>query len=184
MIRLEKLKVDDPLVPAYNAEGRRPDVCGISPESITVEVRQKGRRTAVTYWHYWKYDIFPGDHPDWEPVTLVYSGDELERAYARVHNGLVSYAPNTDHLRQQVFFASMGHTPVVNVKDSSRDVRLHNVKDGMDGLRRTWLNRCYDEAAKDRWKVVRQIPLKGTGAPALDSARWGSWGKHSVYLRI
>jgi hypothetical protein len=182
---LESLKVVDPLYPVYQAAQRQPLVCGTPPERTVVEVRMKDASTALTYWYYWSYDLFPGDHPDWEPLTLVYSGGALATVFGRVHDGLVEFTPDPSQPNPVVFFFSMGHTPVVKVRDERRDVRMSLVADAQYDVRARWLALCYSRANGIGWTINdQQGQLEAAGAPVLDTARWGAWGKHSVYLRI
>jgi len=182
---LEALKVDDPLFSAYQAAQRQPLVCGTPPERTVVEARMKGDSTALTYWYYWSYDIFPGDHPDWEPLTLVYTRDALAAIFGRVHDGLVEFAPDPAQPNPSVFFFSIGHTPVVKVRDEERDVRMSLTADSQFDARARWLALCYSRAHGNGWTINdQQGQLEAAGAPVLDTARWRAWGKHSVYLRI
>jgi hypothetical protein len=182
---LEALKVVDPLYPVYQAAQRQPLVCGTPPERTVVEVRMKDASTALTYWYYWSYDLFPGDHPDWEPLTLVYSGGALATVFGRVHDGLVEFTPDPSRPNPVVFFFSMGHTPVVKVRDERRDVRMSLVADAQYDVRARWLALCYSRANGIGWTINdQQGQLQAAGGPVLDTTRWGAWGKHSVYLRI
>jgi len=182
---LEALKVDDPLYPTYRATERQPLVCGTPPEKTVVEVRTKDDSTALTYWYYWSYDRFPGDHPDWEPLTLVYSLGSLATIFGRVHDGLVEFTPDPAQANPVVFFFSIGHTPVVKVRDEQRDVRMSLVADAQYEARAKWMALCYSRARSHGWAVNdKQGRVEAEGAPVLDPAKWGAWGKHSVYLRI
>jgi hypothetical protein len=182
---LEAMKVGNPLNPGYLATERQPLVCGTSPERTVVEVRTKGDSTALTYWYYWSYDLFPGDHPDWEPLTLVYSGGTLATIFGRVHDGLVEFSPDPAQAKQVVFFFSIGHTPVVKVRDEQSDVRMGLLADAQYDARARWIALCYSRARANGWVVTYpQGQLEVEGAPVLDTARWGAWGKHSVFLRV
>ena len=182
---LEALKVDDPLYSVYQAAQRQPLVCGTPPERTVVEVRMKDGSTALTYWYYWSYDLFPGDHPDWEPLTLVYSRGALSTIFGRVHDVLVEFTPDPEQANTVLFFFSIGHTPVVKVRDEERDVRMSLTADSQFDARARWIALCYSRAHSNGWVVTHpQGKLEAAGAPVLDTAKWGAWGKHSVYLRI
>jgi hypothetical protein len=79
----------------------------------------------------------------------------------------------------------MGHTPVIKVRDERRDVRMSLVADAQYDVRARWMALCYSRAHGHGWTINdKQGRVEAAGAPVLDTARWGAWGKHSVYLRI
>jgi hypothetical protein len=167
----------------FKVDERKPDLSGSTPQRIVVEVRQNQDRTALTYWYYWDHDLYRGDHVDWEPVSLIYEDDsELTEIYARVHNGLVRFAPTFEKLT--IYFIAHGHTPVVRVANESTDVRFFLMNDRKDTIREKWLSLCYKRAKSNGWVTVKQPALEISSGPILDYSRWRSWGKHSVYLRI
>jgi len=182
--KLERLKAADPFDSSYNVKGRVPLISGIAPERVVVEVREWRSVLLLTYWHFWPYDVFPPDHENWEPVTLVYETGELTRVDARVHNALISYRPEMEDAKPVVHFYRIGHTPVVKVRDRTKDVVLDVLNDGLDSTRRKWLDLCYQRAESDRWQPVSPPRLEQEGAPILDEVHWRAWGKHSIYLRI
>jgi hypothetical protein len=182
--KLEKLKVSDPFDSRYDVENRAPLVSGIAPERIHVEVREHQNVHLITYWYFWSYDRFPRDHENWEPVTLACKSSELIRIDARVHDSLISYAPQIEDTKPKVYFYRIGHTPVLQVKDRKNDIVLDQLKDGLDYTRRKWLNLCYQHAQDDEWKPLAQPKLECKDEPILDGTHWKRWGKHSIYVRI
>ena len=181
---LEQAKISDPLNPAHNVIQLQPLISGSRPKKIVVEVRKKVSTTAITYWYYWDHDRFPGDHIDWEPVTLLYSGDELSAIYSRVHDGLAEFAPVSDVNQQTIFFPDYGHTPIVKVLDETADFDVIPMGDGADMLRRAWVELCYNRANSNGWTIQPPIQLDDANPPALDNANWKTWGKHAVYCRF
>jgi len=179
--KLEKIKVENPFDSLYRAEERKPVVCGTVPERIGVEIREY-QLLLITYWYYWSYDIFLGDHENWEPVTLIYEANELVRVNARVHDALVSCTPENKEV--VVHFYKIGHTPVVKVKDKNNDVMLEKLNDGLDDVRQRWLSKCYRHAEDSGWQTLSQPQLESENVPILDETYWRMWGKHSIYVRI
>lgn len=171
-LRLNNFEIDD---------RKTPDICGAAPRRIVVEARKSQNKTALTYWYYWDHDLQVGDHPDWEPVSLVYVKGELSEIYSRVHNGLVRYRPAAG--RPFVYFIRYGHTPAVRVSDKETDVELFKLNDRRDVIREKWLDLCYRYAESNRWTKVKQPKLELSDGPVLDP-EWKAWGKHAVYLRI
>ena len=182
--KLEKLKVNDPFADSYNAERRIPSICGTTPERMVVEVREHQKMCLLTYWCFWSYDRFPGDHEDWEPVTLVYGENDLIRVDARVHDALVSYIPQVMDSKPEVYFYRIGHTPIIRVKDKNHDILLEKLNDNLHSTRRKWLELCYQRAENDGWKLCDPPKLEDMKGPILDVVCWEKWGKHSIYLRI
>jgi hypothetical protein len=182
--KLEKLKVNNPFDNSYNIGGRIPIICGTAPKRIVVEVRTHQKVNFLTYWCFWSYDRFRGDHEDWEPVTLVYRKDKLDRIDARIHDALVSYVPQTENGKAKVYFYKIGHTPIVKVNDRKHDITLDVLNDNLDYTRGKWLDFCYRHAESDGWRSCNPPKLKSAEAPKLDDSNWEKWGKHSVYLRI
>lgn len=182
--KLEKLKVGDPFNSSYGVKARTPLMCGIAPERIVVEVREYQKTCFLTYWCFWSYDRFPGDHEDWEPVTLAYRKNNLIRVDARVHDALVSYVPQIADSKPQVYFYRFGHTPVVKVRNRDRDILLKKTKGNLTSTRTMWLDLCYRRAESDGWKLCDPPELESEKGPVLDEIRWIEWGKHSIYLRI
>jgi len=170
----------------FKIHDRNPALSGTVPTRTVVEVRRDRNKTALTYWYYWDYDVFIGDHLDWEPVSLVYADNKLEEIYGRVHNGLVRFSP-TFGKRLLIYFVKHGHTPAVRVANRLTDVELFKRNDRMDPIREKWLDLCYREADSAGWVAnpsEELPPLETLGGPTLDSLGWKEWGKHSVYLRI
>jgi len=182
--KLEQLKVNDPFNSLYDVKNRAPLISGIVPERIVIEVREYQKFHFLTYWYFWSYDRFLGDHENWEPVTLVYSSGKLIRVDARVHNALVSYIPVKEDTRIKVCFYKIGHTPAIKVKDRKTDIILDNLSDGLDEFRRKYLNLCYQFAEDNKWQPLPQPLLENKNAPLLDEIHWKKWGKHSIYVRI
>jgi len=182
--KLEKLKVNNPFADSYNVEQRIPKICGTAPERIVVEVREYQMMCFLTYWCFWSYDRFPGDHEDWEPVTLVYGENDMIRVDARIHDALVSYIPQIKDSKPEVYFYRIGHTPIVGVKDRNHDILLEKLNDNLDSTRRKWLELCYRRAESDGWKPCDPPKLEDKKAPILDVVHWEKWGKHSIYLKI
>jgi hypothetical protein len=171
--------------PVYKAKERKPETCGASPRRIVVEVRKTHLVSILTYWYYWEYDNFPGDHEDWEPISLLYDREELREIYARVHEGLVRYVPQAIKGRPYVFFNPwLGHTPVIKVASRNSDITLYKMNDRKDDLRQKWLDLSYARGALDNWSPTSQPPLESVNPPNLDMTSWKSWGKHSIYLII
>jgi hypothetical protein len=183
LIEVENLKVTD-VSTIYDIARIAPITCGNSPERIVVETRKRGDIGFVTYWYFWSYDRWPLDHEDWEPATLVYRNDRLERIDARVHDGLVSYIPSVVNGHVVLYFPAIGHTPVVRVKNRKKDVTLRRLNDGLDSTRKKWLNYCYRDASLKNWKVCSPPQLETRNGPILDVENWKKWGKHSIYLRL
>jgi hypothetical protein len=184
LIKIEKLKVIDPFKSSYCVKARTPLICGTPPGRIVVEVLEYQKTCFLIYWCFWPYDIFPRDHEDWEPVTLVYKENNLVRVDARVHNALVSYIPQIENLNPEVYFYRIGHTPVVKIKDKNRDIVLERQNDNLDSTRRKWLELCYRRAKGDGWKLCDPPKLEDKNGPILDLVHWKEWGKHSIYLKI
>jgi hypothetical protein len=177
LIELESLLISNPQDSQYSFNSRRPLTCGSIPRQVPIEVRVKGWTTAITYWYYWDHDIVPGDHEDWEPVSLVYTDGRLVRAYSRAHNALVEYtkfpAPQVI-----VYFDKYGHTPAIN----SAGYRI--VRGGSRPIAE-WLKNCQKNAAKLGWAPSRhQVSLASTPGPKLDQSSWKTWGKHAVFLEL
>ena len=184
LIKIEKLKVIDPFKSSYGVKARTPLICGTPPGRIVVEVLEYQKTWFLIYWCFWPYDIFPGDHEDWEPVTLVYRENNLIRVDARVHNALVSYIPQIENSNPEVYFYRIGHTPVVKIEDKNRDIVLERQNDNLDSTRRKWLELCYRRAKGDGWKLCDPPKLEDKNGPILDLVHWKKWGKHSIYLKI
>lgn len=183
LTRLEKIKVDNPFDGLYDVRNRMPLMSGASPERIVVEVRLSKEMFFITYWNFWSYDTIPGDHEDWEPVTLVYEKQKLIGVDARIHDALVSYTPLTEDEKVKVYFYKFGHTPVVKVRDLDCDIEMKRSKDGLDRMRKEWLHLCFDRANGNKWCSNTVPDPESKNAPLLDTIEWKKWGKHSVYMR-
>lgn len=183
---MESLKVQSS-TDSFKVEERSPRIYGTVPRRVFAEVRRaasKAEKIAITYWYYWGYDLYFGDHEDWEPVSLVYNRDELIEVYARVHDALVRYHPSHQG-KPQVYFIKYGHTPAVRVSNQKTDARLQKLNDRSDSTRQKWLDLCYRRANSNGWSLANQPPIvETTNGPILDQTHWKTWGKHSVYLRI
>ena len=183
---MESLKVNSS-IESFKVEEKSPRIYGTPPQKVFAEVRRaksNAEKIAITYWYHWDYDLYAGDHEDWEPISLVYDGDELIEVYARVHDALVRYHP-TQEGKPQVYFIKYGHTPAVRVSNQKTDARLQKLDDMLDSTRQRWLDLCYQRANSNGWSQANQQPIvETTDGPMLDQANWKAWGKHSVYLRI
>ena len=184
LIMLESLKVDGRLINLQAIEGISPIICGAIPERIVVEIRKHKDWKYVTFWYFWSFDRFEGDHEDWEPATLAYCKDQLTRVDARVHDSLVSYRPQLEESKVILFFIKFGHTPIVKVNDKKQDVTLRLLGDNVDSTRRKWLDLCYDRAEKNGWQRCNSPKLEIANGPELDVTNWKKWGKHSIFLAI
>ncbi len=162
-------------------ENPSPIICGSTPERAVVELRLQNDVQYLTYWYFWSYDIIPGDHADWEPATLVYKDNTLQRVDTRVHDGLVSSTPLIGNT-VKLYFHPVGHTPIVKVANR-HDVTLVQSNDNLDATRNKWIDACYRKADNSGWQANQPPSLEQTGGPTLDIKNW-HWGKHSIFLKL